>query len=175
MCRAPRVTAKAPQSQRRRPDNLNDVVAALFQRLIVPRGLSLERRARWLERLRRRESPTERAQYFRCMLGAWAGLQVALTVATAGLLAIADAILGHDRQVDHVGASVFAGLATFCVWGAGAACWWYCAALWADRVARRHGTSSDSYGAALTRATSRRTVPVQVISGMLVMVLVLTT
>jgi hypothetical protein len=153
-------------------DNLHENLTAQVQRLLLPRGLSHQARVQLLQTTRTiRDQPDFRPAYLKGTLGAWVLLQVAVILAMAVPVAIADAI---DRDGLRAIASVAAGLETFCITGALAACWWYYAALLASRAARRDGTMSAQYRRAAARATSTgRTVPYQILLGVCVTVLVI--
>lgn len=155
-----------------REPNLHEIVTERAQRLLLPRGLSSESRARVLQATSNmRDQPEHRAEYFRGMLGAWMLLQVGVILAMSIPVAIAEEL---DKSGLRAVVSVAAGLEAFCIGGALLACWWYYAARRAARAARRFGTSSPEYRQAAARATSSgRTVPYQALLGLVVTVLVL--
>jgi hypothetical protein len=157
---------------RERSDYLHEILTQHAQQLLLPRGLPPESRDRLFKATRwMRDQPERRAEYFKGMMGAWMMLQVAVIVTMGIPVAVAVAFdLGAVRAV----ASVAAGLEAFCSAGAFLAAWWYYAARWAAREARRRGPESAEYSRAVLRATSSgQTVKYQALLGIVVMIIVL--
>lgn len=155
--------------------NSHEKLVALLQSVMRPRTVPREAQARLNRRTRElRESPDFRPEYFKGMIGAWMMAEVVAILGTAVIAAVIAQVAGKGPA--HVMAAVGIGVMAFCVAGVFVAMWWYYAARRAAREARRHGTSSDSYRRAVSRATSTgRTIPFQAGLGVVVTVIVLVT